>query len=51
MRAIERLRSKKFGGKSNQGVSIAERAIVEKGIRERVISERTSLGSSDWGLI
>ena len=40
-----------IGGNSNRGVSIAERAIEEQGIGERVICERENLGAIDQGVI
>ena len=40
-----------MGGKSDRGVSVAERAIGEQGIGEKEIGERENLGASDWGVI
>ena len=40
-----------MGGKRDRGVRVAERAIREQGIGERVIVERANLGASDWGVI
>ena len=45
------IREQVIGGNSNWGVSIAERAIREKGTGDRVIGERANLGEIDQGVI
>ena len=51
MGASERSGSKLLEGNINWVVSVAERAIREQGIGERVIGEQENLGASDRGVI
>ena len=40
-----------MGGNSDTGVSVAERAIGEQGVGDRVIGEQENFGASDQGVI